>query len=241
MPWILSDKSDRQVTAVALPEDDFEVYDTEDSKAQIAGVLTIFKPSQRVIDLGAGRGRIALPLVGHGVEVLAVDRDAQALAHSDWTDHGRLERLHEDFLSPHATWFDQGAFDGVVCLGNTLNLVNDADHALEVFQRAFRTLSVGGSFLIDDFPVWGPDMISTEWPLGISPDGTQQVVWSSCGRSFAYRTGHEGDSKRRFPGSEERLLRAWNIDELEKMASQSGFGPLRHDGAALMIHFARSN
>ena len=241
MPWISSEKSDRQVAPVVLPEDDFEVYDTEDSAAQIAGVLNIFKPSQRVIDLGAGRGRIALPLAGHGVEVLAVDRDVQALDHSGWTDHERLERLHEDFLSPHATWFDQGLFDGVVCLGNTLNLVNDADHALEVFQRAFRTLSVGGSFLIDDFPVWGPDMISTEWPLGISPDGTQQVVWSSCGRSFAYRTGHEVDSKRRFPGSEERLLRAWNIDELEKMASQSGFGPLRHDGAALMIHFARSN
>ena len=241
MPWISSEKSDRQVAAVALPEHDFEVYDSEDSGAQISGVLDLFKPSQRVIDLGAGRGRIALPLAGHGVEVLAVDRDVQALAHSAWTDHEHLQRLHEDFLSPHATWFEHGPFDGVVCLGNTLNLVNDADHALEVFQRVFRALSAGGSFLIDDFPVWGPDMIRTEWPLGISPDGTQQVVWSSCGRSFAYRTGSEVDSKRRFPGSEERLLRAWTIDELEKMAFESGFGPSRHDEAALMIHFARSD
>ena len=226
---------------MVLPEGDFEVYDTEDSAAQISAVLNTFEPSQRVIDLGAGRGRIALPLARHGVEVLAVDQDVQALAHSAWTEHERVECLHEDFLSPHASWFDQGPFDGVLCLGNTLNLVNDADHALEVFQRAFRALSSGGSFLIDDFPVWGPDMIRTEWPLGISPDGTQQVVWSSGGRSFAYRTGPAVDSKQRFPGSEERLLRAWTIDELEKMASQSGFGPSRHDEAALMIHFARSD
>ena len=77
--------------------------------------------------------------------------------------------------------------------------------------------------------------------LDISPDGTQQVAWSSGGRSFAYRTGPEVDSNQRFPGLDERLLRAWTIDELEEMASQSGFGPSRHDEAALMIHFARSD
>lgn len=226
---------------MVLPEEDFEVYDSEDSEAQISGVLDHFKPSQRVIDLGAGRGRITLPLLDHGVEVLAVDQDPHALAHSCWNEHDGVERLMEDFLSPTATWFERGSFDGVVCLGNTLNLVHDEARALELFHRVFSVLSVGGSFLIDDFPIWGPEMIRTQWPLGISPDGAQQVVWSSSGRSFAYRTGMEVDSQRRFPKPGERLLRAWTIDEVEKMASRSGFEASEHHENALMIHFARSD
>ena len=226
---------------MALPEDDFEVYDSEDSEAQIAGVLGLFEPSQRVIDLGAGRGRIALPLLERGVRVLAVDQDPDALAHPSWIEHGGLERLEEDFLSPGATWFERGAFDGVVCLGNTLNLVADALRLEEIFQRTFSVLSVGGSLLIDDFPVWGPDMIRNEWPLGISPDGAQQVVWAPGGRAFAYRTGAEVDSRRRFPEPRERLLHVWTIEELEKMAVRAGFRPAEHHEAALMIHFVRSD
>ena len=226
---------------MALPEDDFEVYDSEDSEAQISGVLDLFKPPQRVIDLGAGRGRVALPLIERGVEVLAVDRDAEALDHSSWTEHAGLRRLQEDFLSPEASWFEQGTFDGVLCLGNTLNLVEDEARLEEIFQRARSVLPVGGSFLIDDFPVWGPEMIRSEWPLGISPDGTQQVVWAPGGRAFAYRTGGEVDSKRRFPEPRERLLHVWTIDELQKIASRSGFRPAEHLEAALMIHFVRSD
>ena len=226
---------------MALPEEDFEVYDSEDSQAQISGVLELFQPGDRVVDLGSGRGRIARPLAEKGVEVLAVDRDQDALAHEHWTKHSQLTTLLEDLLSSEATWFERGPFDGVACLGNTLNLVHDHEDAQTIFQRAFSALAVGGRLLIDDFPIWGPEMIRTEWPLGISPDGAQQVAWSSCGRSFAYRTGSQVDSTRRYPEPGERMLRAWTIGEVEKIALESGFTPCKHDEAALMILFARSD
>jgi SAM-dependent methyltransferase len=234
-------KLDRKVGQVALPEEDFEVYDAEDSESQISGVIDLFSPGRRVVDLGAGRGRIALPLAEHGVQILAVDHDEAALSHENWTEHSNLQVLREDFLSPHATWFEGKDLDGVLCLGNTLNLVQDRNRVHDVFRRAAAVLSDTGIFLIDDFPLWGPDMIRTQWPLGLSPDGDEQVVWAPGGQSFAYRTGSDVDSDRRYPDPAERLLRAWSIAELEKIAAESGFGPWKHDESALMILFAGSD
>ena len=224
-----------------LPEDDFEVYDLEDSESQISGVIDRFNSGDRVIDLGAGRGRIALPLAKHGVKVRAVDRDGVALSHRGWSDHANLEIIREDFLAPQASWFEAGGFHGVACLGNTLNLIHDPDQLKGLFLRAADALAPGGMLLIDDFPIWGPEMIRTQWPLGMSPDEQQQVAWASDGLSFAYRTGSEVDSQRRYPEPGERLLRAWTLPELEKIAGQTDFGAWSHDESALMIVFARSD
>ncbi len=226
---------------MTLPEEDFAVYDQEDSEAQLSGVLGMFESGHRVVDLGAGRGRIALPLAEHGVEVLAVDQDESALMHRKWSEHANLRIAHEDFLASSASWMETESMDGVICLGNTLNLISDPLLMRNLFHRAAGTLSIGGSFLIDDFPVWGPDLIRTQWPLGISPDRTQQVVWASGGESFAYRTGSDVDSDRRHPKPGERLLRAWTMAEFEIMARESGFRPGKHHESALMIRFVRSD
>ena len=131
---------------MTLPDSDFAVFDEEDAAAQCAGVLSLLPPGATVADLGAGHGRIAIPLARRGASVLAVDRSLEALEFEGWTSRQRgITPLHEDFLEAEPAWAGQGPLDLVCCLGNTLSLLLEESQVKHLFALAFRAQHVEGT------------------------------------------------------------------------------------------------
>jgi SAM-dependent methyltransferase len=112
-----------------------------------------------ILELGAGTGRLAVPLAAAGLQVTAVDNEPAMLERARaraWDDGpavvGRLEFIEADLLNlePSGEPVHRLAFIGL----NTLFLLADRDAQ----QRAFRTmashLAPGGLAVAD---VWLPD------------------------------------------------------------------------------------
>jgi SAM-dependent methyltransferase len=130
------------VTADGCP---VEVYRRLPAMGEPELVDALIAPRARVLDLGAGTGRIADPLVDLGHDVVAVDDSAAMLAHVRRArpHRGRIEDL------------DLGErFDSVLLAGH---LVNTPDDRLRraLLAAARRHLADGGRLLLQwHEPAW---------------------------------------------------------------------------------------
>ena len=227
---------------MSAPESDFEVFDEEDAAAQLAGVQSLISGTVRIADLGAGHGRISIPLARSGASVLAVDRSSEALGFENWTAVSNIRSLHEDFLSSTPDWIDEGPFDLICCLGNTLSLLLEPSMITRLFAFASQAIMPGGLLIFDDVPFWGQEFRDPEyWPNGLSTDGDQQLAWIPETSLFAYRRGAEVDPERLQPRPEERLLRLWSTSELNEYARVEGWAPAIHREEGLIMSFLKEN
>jgi SAM-dependent methyltransferase len=123
------------VTADGCP---VEVYRRLPAMGEPELVDALVRPRARILDLGAGTGRIADPLVALGHEVVAVDGSAEMLAHVRRArpHHARIEELH---LGER--------FDAVLLASH---LVNTPDDGLRraLLDAARRHLDDGGRLLL---------------------------------------------------------------------------------------------
>ena len=110
-------------------------------------VITSAQPAPaRVLDFGAGTGRLALPLAARGYEVTAVDPSAQMLAAlaqkpgagGITTNVGRMQ----DFRS-------EGSFDLATCVFTVLLYLLTEEDLVQSIVAAARALRPGGQFLLD--------------------------------------------------------------------------------------------
>ena len=224
------------------PESDFEVFDEADAAAQLAGVRSLLSGKTRVADLGAGRGRISIPLANGGASVLAVDRSSEALGSDEWSASSNIQFLHEDFLSPDAHWIHAGPFDVICCLGNTLSLLLESSMVGRLFTFASRAVVPGGLLIFDDVPFWGHELRDPDnWPEGLSPDGAEQLAWVPDPSLFSYRRGEQVDPGRLQPRADERLLRLWSTSELNEYALAEGWAAAVHREEGLIMSFLKEN
>lgn len=222
-------------------QEDYAPYEPEDAKAQLEAVSRLLERGSRVVDLGAGNGRVALPLAAGGRSVLAVDNDPDALGNKEWEEGHRLEILEEDFLGDSASWMSHAPFDGGLCLGNTLALFLEPRPVALLFERVAGVLEQGGLFLVDDFPVWGWDAVDAgDWQSGTSADGLEQMAWIPGKPLFAYKRGSAVDPAVVEVMPDDRLLRLWSLPELDGIAGNHGFKPARHDPEGLLLIFERA-
>jgi len=110
---------------------------------QLAG-----RSSGRLLDLGCGPGRYAVPLATQGFQVTGVDRTQLLL------DRGKehaaaqavnIEWVHDDmrrFVRP-------GAYDLVVSMFTSFGYFEDLDENRAVLRNVFQSLVAGGIFLMD--------------------------------------------------------------------------------------------
>lgn len=225
-----------------MPErDDWSPLSDVESAVQIEAVLALCAERgwSRVIDLGCGDGRVAIPLAEAGVRVLAIDRDAAAIR-AVAKAHSGVEACRADMLSGACTFvFDDGSrADAAVLLGNTLMEIHEVERARELFLRLRDALAPGGAIVIDNFvrDVWA-DVAEGAWQEGVSEDGEWQMVWSEGDEVIALRRGSEVDGEDWEVRESDRRLRLWSLGSLRLLALSSGWEGSSEDRSGALLVF----
>ncbi|MGH8807361.1 MAG: class I SAM-dependent methyltransferase [Noviherbaspirillum sp.] len=140
-------------------------------------------PSGEVLDLACGGGRHARLLAELGHPVLAVDRDAGALAR---TAGPAITTQQIDLESGHATWpFEPGRFAGIV--------VTNYLHR-PLFPGIFRSLAAGGVLIYETFAAGNEYFGKPSNPLFLLKRGELLDVVAKESRPslhvVAYEDGH---------------------------------------------------
>jgi SAM-dependent methyltransferase len=113
--------------------------------------LTAGAAPARLLELGIGTGRLALPLADGGAEVVGLDSSPEMLAlldrKLDGAPGGRVRGVLGDLADP-ATW-PEGPFDAVVAAFNLLCNLADAQAQRRVFATAAGVLPPEGVFVVE--------------------------------------------------------------------------------------------
>ncbi|TFG98610.1 class I SAM-dependent methyltransferase [Candidatus Thorarchaeota archaeon] len=104
--------------------------------------------SPHVLDLACGSGRHSVSLANYGAEVIGIDSSKSMVQAAEI--HAKEKGVTPIFIvadmeSIKATV--EGPFDLIICLGNSLALVNDVDTLKQVVKDVFTLLKDGGSFV----------------------------------------------------------------------------------------------
>lgn len=217
------------------PAADWFPLDPEEHERQLEALRLRLAPApRRVLDIGAGDGRIARPLAGEGHVVFALDRDPEAL---EACAAPNVTTILADALAPDALASIDAPIDAALCLGHTFLLFADPDQALALL-RAVRPMLARGAFLaIDAFPrpLWR-EVAEGNWQEGLSEDGFLQLLWAPGDNVIALREG-EGvrpDDWRISP--DDVALRLWTLADLALLARAGGYAaPEEHESENLIL------
>ena len=220
------------------PVDDWFPVDPEEHDRQVETLHTLLgTDARRVLDLGAGDGRMTRPLIDAGHAVTAVDRDPEAISAIGDACTTRCE----DFMDAAApTWQDAGAFDAIVCLGNTFMTIHEPDDAVALMRRARRVMADGGVFVIDALcgPLWR-EVAEGYWQNGISEDGQWQLLWHPGDNVLSFRRGEAVNEEDWDISASDTPLRLWSMGELTLLGHASGWGsPEEVEGVLLVFRAA---
>lgn len=117
--------------------------------ALLDAFTTLLAPPARVLDVGCGQGRDALPLARMGHEVVGVDLSPKGIA--DMTATARTEGLAvTGHVADITTFVPEGKFDALLC-DRTLHMLDENDR-LAALARLLACLRPGGVLLLADEP-----------------------------------------------------------------------------------------
>jgi len=172
---------------------DFEYSDRLDDVQWYQGLAEELAPPMPIVELGAGTGRICIPLAHDGFEVVALDRMPamlQRLEHRlcEASVQSRVRPLLADMTDIP---LPEGSHALVIAPFNALMHLYRWQDLLACFRQVHRVLRPGGTFAFD---VQLPDL---EWLLW-DPDERHAVtpfVHPRTGESLVYSTNHTYDAE----------------------------------------------
>jgi len=223
------------------PVDALMPLDPDEHRAQLEGLSQFLPERARVVDVGAGLGRVAIPLAESGRDVCAIDTEEAYLV--------GLERATADLSTPvrtrRANALDPGAdlahpggpTDAVLILGNTLALFEDTLACADLLARLRATLALGGALLIDHLHtvVWR-EVREGYWQEGVSEDGAMQLVWRDGDAVIALREGDAVDASNDELSARDTPIRLWSWGALRLLARCAGFSdPEAHPAHHLVV------
>jgi SAM-dependent methyltransferase len=204
-----------------------DVYDdwyaeVTDVEATVGRMLGIAGPNGRVLELGVGTGRLALPMAAAGLAVVGVDTSTAMLERLADRDPGRLiDVVCGDMVAD----LPDGPFDAALVAYNTIFNLPDEQRQLACFAAVAERLRPGGSFVVEAFvpevevpPAAGSD-------VSVRSLAVDQVVLSVSVNDPA-RQRIEGQFVQLSEAGGVRL-RPWSIrwatpDQLDAMAGSAG-------------------
>jgi SAM-dependent methyltransferase len=122
--------------------------DVTDVDATVARMVELAGAGGRVLELGVGTGRLAVPMAHAGLSVTGIDSSEAMLAKLSERDPGRLvDAVQGDITSDVPV----GPFDVVLVAYNTIfNLLGEHDQP-RLFQHVAERLASGGAFVVEAF------------------------------------------------------------------------------------------
>ena len=198
------------------------VYD-EDTPAcdeRMIDALAMLASGGRVLELGIGTGRVALPLAARGLPVEGIDISPEMV------DQLRAKPGGADIKVTMGSFADVsvvGRFDLVYVVFNTFYMLRTREEQMRCVQRVAEHLSPGGSFVLEGFL-----LNQHEYPT--TRRGVKTRAHSDATRSEATQRPHETQNitldyagvgiggVRRFPLD----LRVPSPSELDLMARSAG-------------------
>lgn len=129
-----------------LYEASFGPFYQQLTAATLEVITSAVAPPARVLDFGAGTGRLALPLAARGYEVTAVDTSAQMLAVLAQKPGAARVATHVGRMQDFTT--EQG-HDLATCVFTVLLYLLTEEDLVQSIAAAARALRPGGQFLID--------------------------------------------------------------------------------------------
>lgn len=146
-----------------------EIYDElfgEVAPAAIETLARLAGPEGRVLELGIGTGRLALPLAARGVEVHGIDASSRMTEKLRTKPGGeRIPVTVGDFAD--VAGVGGGPFDLVFCAFNTFFALLTQDDQVRCFRGVASVLAPGGAFLIEAF-VPDPSRFDSPQPALVS-------------------------------------------------------------------------
>jgi SAM-dependent methyltransferase len=192
-------------------------------------VLAALADGGRVLELGVGTGRLAIPLAERGLDVTGLDASRPMLDRLEVKVGGSLVRAVEADMGAA---LPGGPYRLVFVAYNTLFNLASADAQQAAFTHVAEVLEPGGVFVVEAFvPTAGSDVTSGVDVRSLAAD---RVVLSVHRHDPATQRA-EGSYVELSPAGGVRL-RPWAIrystpDQLDEMASRAGFTPVgRHAG-----------
>lgn len=123
------------------------VFDTDGA----VDLLAKLAAGGRVLELGVGTGRIAIPLAARSLDVWGVDGSAAMLERlRSKPGGGTVTTVCGDFATASAA----GKFDLVLLLVNTIYAMPSQEDQIKCFANVARHLAPGGRFVVE---AWVPD------------------------------------------------------------------------------------
>jgi len=119
-------------------------------KREMPFILSLIEnvESPSVLDIACGSGRHSIALASHGAEVIGIDYSKSMLQAAE--RHAAAVDVTPKFILADMEEIKdvvEGPFDLIICLGNSLALLNDIDTLKQVMKDIFHLLKDGGSFV----------------------------------------------------------------------------------------------
>ena len=206
------------------PAADWFPLDPEEHERQLDALRRRLVPAPwRILDIGAGDGRIAKPLAADGHTLFALDRDPDAL---EACAAPNITTILSDVLIPTALASLDAPVDAALCLGHTFLLFSDPDDALALLASLRPVLAPGGFLAIDAFPrpLWR-EVAEGNWQEGLSEDGFLQLLWAPGDNVIALREGADVKPENWNFTPADAPLRLWTLTDLALLARAAGYAP----------------
>lgn len=188
----------------------------------------------RIADLGAGTGRVAIPLARAGLDVIAVDLSQGMLEQTlqKWTDQQQepaRERDPPGSIYPmrcnlvELSSLQDKIVDHAVCMFSTLGMIQGRDNRLAFLKHCHRIVRPGGRFVIH---------VHRRWAAIREPKGFRRLL-SSWIRSHSRPECEFGDSTYSYRGLEKMFMHRFSARELRTDLKQTGWDILAFDSVNL--------